>query len=247
MQQSFLIEETAHPKSTQGYWVDVLVVGGPSEALTYAIPDAWQNDIREGMLVRVPLGGRQVVGIVIKVKNHTQLRIATIKYILAKLYPYPVLTTDLIQLIQWMAFYYAAGLSSVIEAILPSIIRDPIKLKEKIQVELLKMPQTEEWVALSKRSPKQAAVLTYLKEASAPVLKNKILNDLSITTAVYNALLKKGLIEEKRTQLIRTAYDDALADEEGELIKPTFELNEEQAAAAEDIKKSLSKKDLVSK
>lgn len=84
--------------------------------LTYRVPDAVQ--IQPGQRVLVPLGARQVMGIVIL----AGVRIAPgieVREIFRVLDPDPALLPELLELGRWIADYYVAPLGEVFRAMLP--------------------------------------------------------------------------------------------------------------------------------
>ncbi len=83
------------------------------DALTYRIPDGHRDSLETGMRVVVPVGRRQVTGIVTEVGTDAPMDFE-IRDIGDILDDEPVVTAELLSLARWMASYYAAPLADVL-------------------------------------------------------------------------------------------------------------------------------------
>lgn len=124
---------------------EVVLLSPPFLHLTYAVPDPFQEEIKIGHRVKIPLGRRRVSGIVVKFLDHTDL--LDIKPIEDILDPYPALPLDLVWLTQWIAEYYLCAWGEVLRIALPPGSSGETKLlitrvKETIP-EALSLSQTE--------------------------------------------------------------------------------------------------------
>jgi primosomal protein N' (replication factor Y) len=102
-------------------FVDVVPLGPIPEVLTYALPPEWQQLVRPGMRVLVPLGGRVVTGCVVAFQEAPPAD--TAKVVVDLLDDQPALTPDLLALTQWMAHYYVATWGETIRAALPRALQ----------------------------------------------------------------------------------------------------------------------------
>jgi primosomal protein N' (replication factor Y) len=102
-------------------FVDVVPLGPIPEVLTYALPPEWQQLVRPGMRVLVPLGGRVVTGCVVAFQETPP--VDTPKGVVDLLDDRPALTPDLLALTQWMASYYVATWGETIRAALPRALQ----------------------------------------------------------------------------------------------------------------------------
>lgn len=93
--------------------------------LVYAVPPALQNQIAVGFRIRIPLGKRRVVGIVLELLAATSLN--ETRDILAILDDQPILDPPLIQLSQWVAQYYLGTPGEVLTTMLPPELRSESK------------------------------------------------------------------------------------------------------------------------
>lgn len=101
--------------------VQVALLGFPFlEPFTYAVPDA--HSIVPGLAVVVPLGSRQVTGVVTvgPVEAAPTTDPAKIRFILQVLDEVPVCDTSMLQLTKWVADYYVCGWGEVLRAALPN-------------------------------------------------------------------------------------------------------------------------------
>jgi primosomal protein N' (replication factor Y) (superfamily II helicase) len=99
-----------------------IVVASPvKDALIYRIPDELRGQVVAGMRVVVPLGKRQVTGVILELLAETPL--AEIKEIISIQDELPVLDPTSLQLMQWMARYYLTNMGEVLGTILPPSLR----------------------------------------------------------------------------------------------------------------------------
>ncbi len=99
-----------------------IIIASPlREPLIYRVPEELRGQLLAGMRVAVPLGKRQVTGVVLELLDVAEL--AGIKEIVAIRDESPILDAALLQLTQWMARYYLADIGEVLGAILPPSLR----------------------------------------------------------------------------------------------------------------------------
>ena len=99
-----------------------VVIPSPlKEPLTYAVPSFLQDNLKIGMRVRVPLGRRQVTGLVVDFLSKTSLK--QVREILELLDEKPILDASLLKLSHWVSKYYLSPLGEVLTAILPPSLR----------------------------------------------------------------------------------------------------------------------------
>ncbi len=220
--------------------VEVILLTGVPKPLAYKVPKDLPNPVSIGSLVLVPLMNRKVLGIVSQMETKQKIPENKLKTISNSLYPIPIMTEELVKLGRWIQLYYATSMDSVIEAMIPAVLKQGIKLKETKYLTIEKYLTTDQLSTLKTKSPKQAAIYTYLSLKKIPVLKSKILKDLKENTSSLKTLINKGIIKEILENHERTAYADDLANAEK---IPTTEhtLTNEQQIAVEDINKSIDK------
>jgi primosomal protein N' (replication factor Y) len=99
-------------------WCEVAVPVPLPGALTYEVPPAWRGGAVPGVRVRVPVGRRRLVGVVIALREAPPEGVET-RPLLEVLDPEPVLDAELLALAAFAADYYLAPLGEVLRTMLP--------------------------------------------------------------------------------------------------------------------------------
>ena len=93
-------------------------------ALTYAIPLALEDDIKEGSIVLVPLGKRkEYAGLVTRLDDVEKNAQTAVKPIKQVIYQGQWSTPGQLELWRWMAAYYMANLGDIMQAALPTLLK----------------------------------------------------------------------------------------------------------------------------
>ena len=106
--------------------VAVLRIAVPSpirDCLDYLPPEAGPAAPSPGVRVRVPLGRRSVVGVVVAHAGHSTLPRERLRPVTAVLDRTPVLPADLLALAAWMTDYYQHPPGEVLALFLPPTVR----------------------------------------------------------------------------------------------------------------------------
>lgn len=217
-------------------FVSVRPLTGLDRSLDYQAGKPLADQLAVGSLVRVPLGRRSELGIVTGVDVSPELPPARLKFIHTLEQPFPVVSSDLIRLAEWMERYYAADLPSIFEVMIPGAVRKGMKLQQRKGLARGETPSPDELEALEKRAPQQAKLYRFVAgQRHLEVLpRAKILARLKIPASSAEALVKKGWLREVMLSERREAYDDELATSE-QVTTKAFALTEEQAVAAEAV------------
>jgi len=227
------------PASNNDPVVEILPLTGIGHALAYRVPGAMREDLHLGSLVQMPLVNRTVLGVVSSLGTTQEVPPEKMRYIQGIVYPWPVLTEDLLRLAEWMSAYYAASMESVFEIMIPAPVRKGMKPKTQRFLSPARTLDEAEWETLTRRAPKQAKLLRFLQEQVKPVPRALVLKRLDISPAVADALVEKGILHDEAEREERTVYEDEIAEAEA-LPQQDFDLNEEQQAAVDDLEKSLT-------
>ncbi len=155
-----------------GHWLDIAVQTPAHSAvgslLSYRSPVAHAA----GQLVRVPLGRREVLGVVWAVgRAPTDLAPEAVKPVLGALEGLPPLNAEWRQLVAFAAQYYQRSLGEVALSALPPQLRelDSTQLARRLKkLQAHGAPQTP--AAGPPLSPQQAQALTRLREGGGPFL-----------------------------------------------------------------------------
>ena len=215
--------------------VEILPLSGFDQPLTYAVPLPFRGRLEVGSLTRIPLGRRQVMGVVTSLSPDQRPDPVKLKALTFLVREEPVLTPDLICLARWIAGYYAARQETVLETMIPAAVRDGAKEKIRRLIEVNSSIPSGEAVAMVARAPKQAELLAFLRNQRCPAPRNDTLNALGIGSSACEALVEKGLLRETRQRINRIAYDDEFALGE-QVSREAPDLTDEQVVAAEDLR-----------
>lgn len=215
--------------------VKVLIDGATSDlTFTYLAPKS--IEVIAGQRVRVPLRNRSAVGTVTSVEwiETAELGYA-LKPILGTVSDDPFLTPGLMKLAGWIAAFYLAPIETVIRTMLPKPSRgDEEKRKTEKCVEAA-VPVDEALLAtFNGRQERQREVMRILAEG--PCALQRLTGDLGFPRSSVKALEDRGLVKVadrvvSRDPLERVDYVES----------PPLALNEEQAAALEQIRTSAAR------
>lgn len=212
--------------------VGVHPLAGFDKVLHYRVPEALRASVAVGTLVRVPIGSTMKLGIVGQIGAPSDFPLERLKTVAQAVYPFPALTRDLLELALWMARYYACGLDSIIETMIPAAVRRGAGLKQEKLLALARKLSPEELAALEKRAPQQARLYRCVEQQFRPQAKGLVLARLGQTAAVAAALVKRGVLREETRRIERVAYHDDHAV--GELVAAQpHALNPEQQGAVD--------------
>jgi primosomal protein N' (replication factor Y) len=223
----------------QDQTVTVWPLSGIGRELGYRVPPGMGNRLEPGSLVRIPLGKRVEIGVVVKLGDDGGFARERMKLIYGLEQDFPVVREDGLQLARWMAGYYSCGMEQVLEVMIPRAVRRGMRQKEERHLAPGREPGGEELDQLGRRAPKQRAVLDFVRAQAARRSWPRALlqKRLQVSPAVLDGLVEKGLLEERREATERVAYGDGIGD--AELVSSDgFDLTAEQAAAAERIRAS---------
>ncbi len=210
--------------------VGVHPLAGFDKLLHYRVPDTMRDGVRVGSLVRVPIMHTLHLGIVGEIGAPKDFPVDRLKTVTQLVHPFPALTADLLGLARWMAGYYACGLDSIIETMIPAAVRRGAGLKQEKSLAVAQPLTAEELTALEKRAPQQARLYRLLAQQFRPQKKSLVLSRLGITAAVVAALVKRGAVREETARIERIAYADDHSTGELVAAQPHV-LNSEQATA----------------
>ncbi|HUD11263.1 MAG TPA: primosomal protein N' [Candidatus Saccharimonadia bacterium] len=162
----------------QYYLITPLVYTGAADAFTYHSVD----HLPVGKIVRVPIGRRQVSGIIVAEASRPEFNTRNITEVL-ELAPVPV---ELMQLAQWLSAYYAASPSSVWSTMLPA--------------GLLK----------SRRPSKPAPERTASGLPTDPLTAEQSLALTTIQSSTHSTALLQGVTGSGKTRIYMTMAAEAL-------------------------------------
>jgi primosomal protein N' (replication factor Y) len=195
-------------------------------AYTYAVPIELREAIKIGQRVEAPFGrgDRTTIGYCVGFTETAPPR--AVKSIIRLVDADPLLTDPLLRLTRWMAEYYLCGWGQVLQAILPAGVRSRAGLKRRTFVRAVRQPPE----TLPRLSPKQAAVLSYLRQSGDLIDPEEIMRAIPCGVAVIEGVVAKGLATK---EFVTLETEKKGNDEESEIRNPKSEikLNVDQLAA----------------
>jgi primosomal protein N' (replication factor Y) len=218
--------------------VGVHPLAGFDKLLHYRVPESMDADALVGSLVRVPVLNALRLGIIGEIGAPRDFPLEKLKSIVQVVHPFPALTPDLLDLARWMAGYYACGLDSIIETMLPAAVRNGATLKQEKLLSIVRRLTPDELAVIEKRAPQQARLYRLLEPQFKPAPKSLLLSRAGLTAAVAAGLVKRGIVREETRRVEREAYLDDWAS--GELVaSQPHVLNPEQALAVQTVTAAL--------
>lgn len=160
----------------------------------YKIPELFSGFVEPGMRVKVPFGPRKVVGYVIGLKEESDLDISKIKPLEELIDFEPILSTELLELSEWLATDTLAYRIEALQVMLPAAMR--AKYEKFIQVEELQAITDEPFLKMLQKRDR-----VHLKNADTP----ELLKQLKVYTksgAVRVDTLLKQQTTVKRVRMI---------------------------------------------
>jgi primosomal protein N' (replication factor Y) len=214
--------------------VGVHPLAGFDKLLHYRVPERLQPEVGVGSLLRIPVGNTLRLGIVGEIGAPRDFPIERLKAVVQVVFTFPALTADLLGLARWMASYYACGIDSVIETMIPAAVRRGASLKEEKLLAIAMRLTPEELAVLERRAPQQARLYRILEQQFRAQGKSLVLSRLGQSAAVAAALVKRGVLREETRRIDRVAYNDDHSA--GELVAAhPHRLNGEQQAAVDAV------------
>ena len=227
MQTNQLFDTTEFEQKTSPKYALALVniTGLGVKTFSYLIPDEMKDKIQIGQAILVPFGRQGLINAFcvgfsdylpegIKAKKISKILDET-----------PLFSIDYLKLLEWVANYYCCDLVTVLNAAIP------MKLIEKNS----KTEQLIEFVSYDGATKRQIAILEQLEKMGKPPLITfeKLVKTTRATVKKLEAL---GCVKISEEEIYRNPLDILHIEH----TEPLFELEGEQKAAYEGIKKSIS-------
>lgn len=207
-------------------YCDVILPLPLASTFTYALPEAWASQVQVGCRVNVPFGkSKKYSGIVVRL-HQDKPEDCVVKEASELLDDAPILLPQQLRLWQWIADYYLCTVGEVYKAALPSGLKeeDDKKTYKPRTTTCVRLAQSYfDWDRIEslmlelRRSPKQLELLQqYLLKSGAraaiklanpqllvEVEKSELLQDGSVSSAVFSGLAAKGVLETYERQVGR--------------------------------------------
>jgi primosomal protein N' (replication factor Y) (superfamily II helicase) len=207
-----------------------LVSNAVDRPFHYRIPSSMQTELKPGMKVVIPLGPRRCEGYVLRLLASTAIDHSLLRDILAISDPEPLLTTEQLALLSWLANRYYCRKIDALNAMVPASFRQGRRPKKKILVRAMDGASVEN---LSRAPAQKEALQVLLSHGPQPREK---LNSFKVKWTTIRSLEEKGLVE--------IVPDLNHSDRETVLTLSTepLELGAEQSSCYEEIAGALENK-----
>ena len=191
----------------------------------YLLPESLSLAAVPGMRVQVPFGKQTLTGIILAVKNGSDINDNKIKSVISLIDNEPILSPTLMTLTLWASDYYQHPIGECFATVLPGLLRkgQPL-LEETIRVwRLTDAGQQQE--SRPKNAKQQNAILDYLLQQDE--LDDTTRAGLGISATTLNTLTQKGWVE---------TFHKKAVPAEAVIHASPFTLNEEQASLVNSFK-----------
>ncbi|HWV15917.1 MAG TPA: primosomal protein N' [Cellvibrio sp.] len=156
--------------------------------------DAEAQQLAVGVLLRVPFGHQQLIGVLLATKPISEQSPAKLRPALSLVAAEPVISGEMLELCLWAADYYQCPEGEALQTALPALLRqgEAAELRSEPCWQLSHEGKGLPPDAL-KRAPKQTQLLATLQQHAK--LSRSDISALDIPATTIKALLDKGLIE----------------------------------------------------
>ncbi len=164
----------------------------------YVLPTDMELSI--GMRVYVPFGKRVLQGFVVDISDECVYEKDKLKAIISKIDDYPVIKTEMLELMKFMAKKNHLKLASILRLFLPSEMREG-KVKELFETIYSYNCNIEK--KIPKNAKKQAEIIEYLKECGGRATSSQL---AKFGYSAINSLLEKEIINKEKRVVMRSPF-----------------------------------------
>lgn len=186
-----------HSKAEQtGSILNVAVPAPLFCAFDYLVPEGLiHENFSPGSRVRIPFGRRKTIGIIVGRSNNSEIAKNRLKPIDSLLDREPVLSPEVLSLLQWAASYYLHPVGEVIQSALPALLRQGKTAEPKnFSVWKIAGTTTADDLQNLKRAPKQQQLLQLLLDQAAGFEEEQLNNTHPNWRSAMKALAQKRLV-----------------------------------------------------
>jgi len=216
-------------------YADIIVdisVADLDRIFQYRIPESLMNQLVIGMQVSIPFGrgNRMIMGYVVNITETASYDAGKIKDIAGIINQELTVESQLIQLAYQIKNAYGSTMIQALKTVVP--VKRQIKAVEtkfyrlKLDIGALEALYNEN--VKNKRNKARSRLLAYFLE-NKTISRTMAMNQLKISKATLDSLIKDGVIEEMTEANYRNPVKNVIYD------KPVMRLNEEQGKIVEDI------------
>ena len=217
----------------------VVFAQAPHGPYDYLVPENFQQTVRPGMRLLVPLGrgNRELEGYCIKTictgdAEADSIPLRKLKPMVRTIDQSVLVPGTLLQLADWISRRWLCSIGKAVETIVPAGVRAKSNLREAILVKL-----TDNFAAgklQTKLSELQQKIIDILRHRG-PMLVSELTLAAECSSAPVNTLLKRGVLEKKTRTIEKATFETQLEE-----APVSVQLNEDQQAAFETIHRALN-------
>ena len=176
-------------------------------------------NVTVGTRVSVPFANRKIEGLVIGIKEKSNLPESKIKFIIEILDDFPALTAEALRLVSYISEKYSVSKASAIRLFLPAEMRRG-RVTEK-QVEFIKLADDIDlntiYSSLKKTAKNQLAILDFMQNSKS--VRASILRQEFGSSAV-KSLLERSILEISKIRVNRLPYSEMLSEDKSVVLTP---------------------------
>jgi len=148
--------------------------------------------LQPGIRLRVPFGRRTTIGVLVDLRTHSEVEPQKLKQALEILDQKPVISDEILNMVQWASAYYQYPIGEALAAALPVLLRQG-QAPVAPTITAWRLTDAGQVVDLNslKRAARQASVLTELRQHPQGVERDA----LDTPASVLHTLVEKGWIE----------------------------------------------------
>lgn len=163
----------------------------------YLPPEAIdKSELKPGIRVKVPFRGRTLIGVLVAVKNQSDLAYEKLKSVLEMIDDEPIFSADVYKLCQFAATYYHHSLGEVFASAMPSLLRKGYNCKSNNET--------------SESKPKVENNIVNDKPIILNVAQQKALDMILATQDTFKTFLLDGVTGSGKTEIYLRAIDQVL-------------------------------------
>jgi len=162
--------------------------------------------LQPGIRVRVPFGRRTTIGVLVDLLTHSEVEPKKLKHALDVMDSEPVISREILNMVQWASAYYQHPIGEALAAALPILLRQG-HAANAVDITHWRLTDAGRRLDLDSltRAKRQASVLTELRQHPQGLERAA----LDAPASVLRSLVEKGWIESFQHAPIETAQPDA--------------------------------------
>jgi len=207
------------------------------QSFTYKIPSDLISNPQIGLRVKVPLGNRSVIGVIISINKNANYD-GDIKFVSEIIDDVPILTKDLWELITWISYYYITPIGKVFNAVFSINISKNYSPQMNWYAQCISSNNRINIENLKKNAPVQFNVYKKIEQASPNLLKISLLKNIcSHPISICRSLELKKLIV-----MVKKEKEHKIDNFSFQAGKKKIRYNSDQKKVINELKESIDSK-----